>query len=159
MTGWKDDRLESAVQGRNPTVLMRVKSGFAVIGDTQFLPGYCLLLAYPKVGSLNDLSLEQRADFLQDMSILGDAIQSVCGPLRVNYEILGNTDAYLHAHVFPRYNWEEESRRKSPVWMYPQENWTFDRFQFDPQKHGNLKERLTGALQEMMSATRTTRLS
>ncbi len=158
MTNWKDDRLESAVQGRNPTVLLRMKSGFAVIGDTQFLPGYCLLLAYPRVGSLNDLSLEQRADFLRDMSIIGDAIHAVCRPLRVNYEILGNTDAFLHAHIFPRYSWEEESRRKSPVWLYSQENWTCGEFQLDSEKHGDLKERLMSALQEITATIRTTRV-
>ncbi|MGE5579261.1 MAG: HIT family protein [Bacillota bacterium] len=159
MANWKDDRLESAVQGRNPTVLLRMKSGFAVIGDTQFLPGYCLLLAYPKVGSLNDLSLEQRADFLLDMSLLGDAIHAVCKPLRVNYEILGNTDPFLHAHISPRYAWEEESRRKSPVWLYPQRNWALDEYQFRPEKHGDLKERLTSALQDAMNATATIRSS
>ncbi|MGE5579270.1 MAG: HIT family protein [Bacillota bacterium] len=154
MASWKDDRLESAVQGQNPTVLLRMKSGFAVIGDTQFLPGYCLLLAYPKVGSLNDLSLEQRTDFLLDMSLLGDAIHAVCKLLRVNYEILGNTDPFLHAHVFPRYAWEEESRRKSPVWLYPQENWTLDEYQFSPEKHGDLKGRLTSALRDVYSSRR-----
>lgn len=132
-----------------------MKSGFAVIGDAQFLPGYCLLLAYPRVGSLNDLSLEERADFLLDMSIIGDAIQSVCGPERINYEILGNTDAFLHAHVFPRYSWEEESRRKSPVWLYPKEDWSLDELQLDSQKHKDLRERLMSALQE--STTRMIR--
>ena len=34
------------------------------------------------------------------MSVLGDAILAACSPLRVNYDILGNTDQFLHAHVF-----------------------------------------------------------
>jgi diadenosine tetraphosphate (Ap4A) HIT family hydrolase len=81
MEDWKKDRIGSALRGENPTVLARMKSGFAVIGDPQFLPGYCLLIAYPKVNSLNDLSLEQRKDFLLDMSLLGDAISDVCSPI------------------------------------------------------------------------------
>jgi len=115
MVNWRDNRIESAAQGYNPTVIARMKSGFAVIGDTQFLPGYCVLLGYPKVGSLNDLPVGRRLDFLQDMTLVGDAIMSVCKPDRINYEILGNTDAFLHAHIFPRYHWEDESRRRSPV--------------------------------------------
>lgn len=28
--------------------------------------------------------------------------------MRVNYEIFGNLDPFVHAHVFPRYAWESE---------------------------------------------------
>jgi hypothetical protein len=43
---------------------------------------------------------------------------------RVGLEILGNTDAFLHGHVWPRYNWEPPDRIGYPVWLYPKENWT-----------------------------------
>lgn len=46
MADWQKDRIASALRGENPTVLMRLQSGFAVFGDTQLLPGYCVLLAY-----------------------------------------------------------------------------------------------------------------
>lgn len=42
----RDDRIGSALRGENPTVLKRLPSGFAVIGDTQFLPGYFQSLAF-----------------------------------------------------------------------------------------------------------------
>ena len=38
---WRTDRIGSAQRGENPTVLRHLDAGFAVIGDTQFLPGYC----------------------------------------------------------------------------------------------------------------------
>ncbi len=38
---WKQDRIGAAERGENPMVLARMRSGYAVIGDTQFLPGYC----------------------------------------------------------------------------------------------------------------------
>jgi hypothetical protein len=41
----------------------------------------------------------------------------------VNLEILGNTDTYLHAHVWPRFEWEHPDRVGHPVWLYPLENW------------------------------------
>jgi hypothetical protein len=45
MTGdWRMDRIGAALRGENPTVLRRLTSGFAVIGDVQFLPGYSVLL-------------------------------------------------------------------------------------------------------------------
>lgn len=147
------NRIEAALKGENPTVIIRMKSGFAVLGDTQFLPGYCVLLRYPSVSSLNDISIEERTEFLVDMSILGDAIIEVCKPMRINYEILGNTDAYLHAHVFPRYIWEEESRRKMPIFQYPRENWSKEEYKFSIEKHGLLKNQLAAKLEELMRRT------
>jgi diadenosine tetraphosphate (Ap4A) HIT family hydrolase len=148
---WRDNRIESAVRGENPTVLARMKSGFAVIGDTHFLPGYCVLLGYPKVRSLNDLSVAERLDFLKDMTIIGDVIMSVCKPDRVNYEILGNTDEYLHAHIFPRYLWEDRARKVAPVWLYPSDRWVLPEYQYDDVKHGELRSRLTQELLRAMA--------
>ena len=111
-----------------------MKSGFAVLADSQFLPGYCILLAYPKVNSLNDLDTVQRLIFLREMAFVGDAITEVCTPLRINYEILGNTDAYLHAHIIPRYDWEEDGLRKMPVWLYPRKYRTSLEFEFSETK-------------------------
>ena len=150
MSDWKKDRIASAVRGENPTVLVKMKSGFAVIGDPQFLPGYCILIAYPKVNSLNDLSVKQRADFLIDMSLIGDAITEVCNPIRINYDILGNSDEFLHAHIFPRYEWEDDDRKKYPVWLYPKENWSIEKYQFTEEKHGEMKKQLSEKLQELM---------
>ncbi|MEV7079951.1 hypothetical protein AB0N88_15575 [Streptomyces sp. NPDC093516] len=47
---------------------------------------------------------------------------------RVNLEILGNTDAFLHAHVWPRYDWEPAERVRLPVWLYPRGMWTEERY-------------------------------
>lgn len=111
-------RVEEARQGTNPTVICRVPSGWVVLGDVQFLRGYCLLLPDPVVPDLNALPMEQRIGFLQDMTILGDALLQVTGAIRINYEILGNSEAALHAHLFPRYVTEPEEKRLKPVWFY-----------------------------------------
>ena len=127
MDTWKKDRIQSILDGTNPTFLAEMESGYAVIADTQFLPGYSVLLPKRRVGQLNDLPVEERTVFLRDMTILGDAVAQACAPIvRLNYDILGNTDTYLHAHVFPRYSWEEPDRLKMPVWFYPAECWTSD---------------------------------
>ena len=65
---------------------------------------------------LNDLTLEERQDYLLDMSFVGDAMMKALKPTRVNYEILGNKNHFLHAHLFQRYEWEDESVRYMPVW-------------------------------------------
>lgn len=69
MAGWKDDRTGSAHRGENPMVMARMRSGFAVIGDTQHLPGYSLLLCQDaSVNHLTDLDQARRAEFLFDLA-------------------------------------------------------------------------------------------
>jgi len=152
LTYWKQDRIGSAVRGENPTLIARMKSGFAVMGDTQFLPGYCVLLAVPSVQHLSDLPLDQRRDFLLDMSLLGEAIERVFHPRRTNYEILGNTDAYVHAHVWARYEWEPQQYIGGPVWRYPKETRFEQAHEFSVEKHGDLKGQLAAALAELMKS-------
>ena len=93
-------------------------SGWAVLGDPQILPGYCLLLPDPVVPDLNALGGEVRRHFLEDMARLGDAVLAETAAERINYEILGNAEPALHAHVIPRYAWEPPERRRAPVWSY-----------------------------------------
>ncbi len=111
-------RVNEARSGTNDKVIGRMRSGWAVVGDHQVVHGYCLLLPDPVVASINDLSKKQRLSYLEDMVILGDALLAVTGALRINYEILGNSEQALHAHLFPRYENEPEHLKTGPVWKY-----------------------------------------
>lgn len=130
MTQWRDDRIGAALGGTNPTVLSRMPSGFAVFGDVQWLPGYCVLLVDdPAITRLSELDPSRRSDYLESVATLAAAVEQACAEadpdfLRVNIEILGNTDPYLHAHIWPRYGWEDEWIRRRPVWLYPAEHWS-----------------------------------
>ena len=136
---WYENRILSAINWTNPMLIKELKGGYAVFGDVQFLPGYCVLLPKKEVNSLNVLTLEEREQFLSDMSVLGDAIIQSCTPIRVNYDILGNTDNFLHAHVFPRYEWESEERKKMPVWLYDSSNWHNKETSYNPIKHDEIR--------------------
>jgi len=136
------DRVDLARRGANDAVICRLPSGWAVIGDVQFLPGYCLLLADPVVSSLNDLADERRTEFLRDMVLLGDAILHVTSADRINYEILGNSVPELHAHVFPRYATEPPERRRLPAWFY---DWDAAP-RYDAVTHARLRDALRTAL-------------
>lgn len=136
------DRVELARRGANEAVICRLPSGWAVIGDVQFLPGYCLLLADPVVASLNDLTDARRAEFLRDMTRLGDAILHVTSADRINYEILGNSEPELHAHLFPRYATEPPDLRRLPAWFY---DWSAAP-RYDARTHAGLQGALRTAL-------------
>ena len=103
---------------RDPRVIARLYSGWAVFGERQFLRGYALLLPDPVVPSLNALGAQERTGFLLDMARLGDALLKVTGAIRINYAIYGNIEPALHAHVIPRYADEVDKLRTAQPWAY-----------------------------------------
>ena len=111
-------QVEAAGRGELSCVIARMRSGWAVLGDPQITLGYCLLLPDPVVPDLNALTGDARRQFLDDMAALGDAVLAVTGAERINYEILGNVEPALHAHVIPRYASEDPELRKKPVWLH-----------------------------------------
>lgn len=126
---WRDDRIGSAARGENPTVIAELQSGYAVIGDIQFLPGYCVLLGKdPRAKALADMPRNERVQFLADADLLATAVERACRDAdprfrRTNIDILGNADAFVHAHVWPRYEWEPSDLIWRPVWLYDLTNW------------------------------------
>ncbi|MBL1110626.1 diadenosine tetraphosphate hydrolase [Streptomyces sp. 5-8] len=155
-SGWRIDRIGAALRGENPTVLRRLGAGFAVIGDVQFLPGYSVLLAdEPGARRLSDLPKGKRLPFLSDMDRLGESVERACRRLdpgfrRINLEILGNTDPFLHAHVWPRFEWEPAELVSKPVWLYPPERWSDERFRLGPQ-HDALRDAIGSELDQLMA--------
>lgn len=111
-------QVEAAKRGELPRVIARMLSGWVVLGDPQITRGYCLLLPDPVVPDLNALSGDRRRQFLDDMAAIGDAVLVVTGAERINYEILGNVEPALHAHVIPRHATEEPHLRRQAVWLH-----------------------------------------
>ena len=141
--------VERCRAGAYPPAVARLRSGWVVIGARQVLSGYCLLLPDPVVPHLNALPSELRAQFLSDMSAVGDALLVVVSAaVRINYAIFGNVDPALHAHVFPRHSAE------------PEATWTAQPFALDWKAapvysktlHGELKQRLAAQLAALQSS-------
>ena len=99
-----------------PAAVVRLRSGWVVMGERQVLPGYCLLLPDPVVPHLNALPPASRAEFLADMAAVGDALLAVTPSQRINYAIYGNVDPALHAHIFPRAAAEPPATRGAQPW-------------------------------------------
>lgn len=135
-------RVDALRAGRDPTFVARMASGWAVLGDPQVLPGYCLLLPDPVVASLNELAPAPRAAFLADMAALGDAVLAATGAVRINYAIYGNQEPALHAHVIPRFHDEPAELRTAHPWAY---DWGAAPA-FDPEQHRDLRDRIHAAL-------------
>ena len=136
-------RVAACRAGADPTVIARLPSGWAVMGDPQVLRGYCLLLPDPVVPHLNALPPEGQAAFLADLARVGQAVLEVTGALRINYAMFGNLEPALHAHVHPRFADEPEPLRTAHPWAY---DWAAAR-RFDPAQDGALLAALRARLE------------
>jgi len=149
-----ENSIAAALRGANPKVMARMRTGFAVIGDTQHLPGYSLLLTDDlEVNHLTDLPWSRRRDFLFDLSLVGEAVFAVTreqGANRINYEVLGNSWPHLHGHVHARYEWEPRDKIGGPVWRYPKERRNAAEHAYDDARHGELRAAITAELKRVM---------
>jgi diadenosine tetraphosphate (Ap4A) HIT family hydrolase len=134
--------------------MARMRTGFAVIGDTQHLPGYSLLLTdEPELDHPTDLPWSRRRDFFFDLSLIGEAVFAVTrahGAHRLNYEVLGNSWPHLHGHVHARYEWEPRDKISGPVWRYPKEVRDAAEHAYDDARHGELRAAITAELVRVM---------
>lgn len=135
-------QVDAARRGELSRVVAQMPSGWAVLGDPQITYGYCVLLPDPVVPDLNALTGAARVRFLEDMAALGDAVLAVTGAERINYEILGNVEPALHAHVIPRHASEDPALRTKPVWLH---DWA-TAAAFDAVAHHELASRIAARL-------------
>ena len=147
---WRADPVGAAERGKHPLVLTRLRSGYAVMAESQVLPGYCLLLHAPKVGRLEDLERRQRNLYLEDLGLLAEAVDQVCRPKRLNLAILGNVDPYLHAHIIPRYASEPAEQALAPIWSFS-EVMNDPAGAYDDAHHGDLRRRINEALARIVA--------
>jgi diadenosine tetraphosphate (Ap4A) HIT family hydrolase len=135
--------VEGCRAGSLAAAVAKLRSGWVIMGERQVFTGYCLLLPDPVVPDLNALSGAARAQFLADMSSVGDVLLVVTGAVRINYAIYGNVEPALHAHIFPRSAPEEpEATRTLQPWGL---DWNAAPL-FAESVHGPLRMRLQQAL-------------
>lgn len=137
-------RVEELRAGRDRTLIARMPSGWAVLGEPQVLRGYCLLLPDPVVDHLNAFGGEARERFMADFARLGDAVLKVTRAARINYAIFGNLEPALHGHVLPRYADEPDELRTSHPWSH---DWSAAP-RFDPGRDAPLIEALRRELED-----------
>ena len=132
-------------------LICRMSSGWVYLCENQCLNGYCILQADPEIESINTLRDSQRAVFLCDMTLVGDAIMEITGAYRINYAIFGNSLPILHAHIIPRFLDEPDEFRKGNPWSYSQ--FTDGSMPFDPVRDSSLISNLRINIQHRLEAS------
>ena len=116
------DRIKMIKNGTNPYFVKELETGYVVIGDHQHFKGYTLFLYKDHKTELFHLEPTQKMKFLEEMSIVAEAVSKAFNTEKMNYELLGNGDTHLHWHLFPRVNGDlgkYGNNGKGPVWWYP----------------------------------------
>lgn len=121
-------RIEMIKNGENPYFVKELETGYVVIGDHQHFRGYTLFLCKEHKTELFDLDSDFKMKYLEEMSLVAEAVSKAFGAEKMNYELLGNGDTHLHWHLFPRRegdigNYGNDG--KGPVWWYPMEKMYF----------------------------------
>jgi diadenosine tetraphosphate (Ap4A) HIT family hydrolase len=98
----------------NPYFVTGLDTGYVVLGWNQMIPGYTLFLSKMHVSELHDLPGDIRSRFLEEMALVAEAVFRAFAPRKLNYELLGNSVAHAHWHIFPRY--EDDANPAWPVW-------------------------------------------
>ncbi len=69
----------------------------------QYIRGYCILTCHKHVSEPYELSTDERNLYFDDLMHSAQAVARVFQPIKINYEILGNSTPHLHCHIKPRY--------------------------------------------------------
>lgn len=116
------DRIEMIKNEINPYFVKELETGYVVIGDNQHFKGYTIFLCKEHKTELFHLDNSTKMKFLEEMSVVAEAVSKAFGAEKMNYELLGNGDTHLHWHLFPRRTGDIENygnNGKGPVWWYP----------------------------------------
>ncbi len=85
------------------SVVTELESSWLTAGEEAPMQGYCALVFRRHAVELHDLTPEEGAAFMRDVQRVSAAVAAVVRPVKMNYEIHGNTIPHLHMHFFPRY--------------------------------------------------------
>ncbi len=149
------ERIEMIKKGENPYFVKELETGYVVIGDNQHFYGYTLFLYkhHDEKTELFHLDHTERAKFLEEMTIVAEAVSRTFDAEKINYELLGMGDAHLHWHLFPRISGDIENygnNGRGPVWWYPMEKMYSDDNRPNREQLANMKQKLLDELEKLL---------
>lgn len=149
------DRIEMIKRGENPYFVKELETGYVVIGDNQHFYGYTLFLYKHHEGKteLFHLDKQERAKFMEEMSVVAEAAANAFKPQKMNYELLGMGDAHLHWHLYPRKEGDignYGNNGRGPVWWYPMEKMYSDDCRPSAEELEDMKKKLLCELDKLL---------
>ncbi len=100
--------------------IAELAESICVLGENQGCLGWCVVVLKEHVEHVAELSRSRQAALWEDVAAVAAAQRRLFGPVRINYECLGNVVPHIHWHLIPRH--ADDPDPKSPVW-----GWSADR--------------------------------
>ena len=148
------DQINMIHNGTNPFFVKELNTGYVVLGAHHHFYGYTLFFCKEHNTELFLLDKEFRTEFLEEMSIVAEAVSNAFGAEKMNYELLGNSASHLHWHLFPRRTGDLDgygNNGEGPVWWYPMEKmYGDDNYWPEGEELELMKERLLTELDKLL---------
>src|SRR6266487_1657020 len=87
--------------------IAQLEASWALIGPEDPVRGYVCLVFGRHAVELHDLTDAEGAALMRDIRNLSAAVTRITNPVKMNYEVHGNTAPHLHVHFFPRYRGDQ----------------------------------------------------
>jgi diadenosine tetraphosphate (Ap4A) HIT family hydrolase len=127
--------------GKRAGVIAELSETWLLLGENQGCPGWCVAVLKEHCEHMAELPVERQLRVFEDVARAAAAVRAVFGPVRVNYECLGNVVPHVHWHVIPRHAGDPTPRET--VWGWPAERL---HGQMTDGERQELVEKLRGAL-------------
>ena len=149
------NRIKMIENSTNPYFVRELDTGYVVIGDHQHFRGYTLFLYkhHGRMTELFHLDKTERARFMEEMTIVAEAVSRAFSAEKMNYELLGMGEAHLHWHLFPRVSGDIDNygnNGKGPVWWYPMDKMYSDENRPGEEELMNMKKILLEELEKLL---------
>lgn len=143
------ERIAMIQNGQNPYFVKELETGYVVIGDHQHFKGYTLFLCKEHTTELHFLQPDFKMKYLEEMSLVAEAVYTAFKPEKINYELLGNGDTHLHWHLFPRRT--GDTPIKGPVWWLPFEEMMSDDNCPSNEELDSMRESLKNEIEKLLN--------
>lgn len=141
-------RIQQIKKNKNRYFVKELKTGYVVLGDSQYFKGYTLFLCKQHAVELFDLEENFRTAFMEEMAMVAKAVKMAFHAEKINYECLGNGDAHLHWHLFPRRF--QDTPIPGPVWWVPYEEMNHVRYKLEDEALAIEIKKLQDVLNELL---------
>lgn len=143
------ERINLIKEGKNPFFVRELRTGYVVLGDIQRFQGYTLFLCKEHATELHFLDKNFKRNFLEEMSLVAEAVYNAFQPDKLNYELLGvGSGVHMHWHIFPRR--AGDTPEPGPVWKLDSMELYADKYKPDEEELESLKALLNMELEKLI---------
>ncbi|NJN71032.1 MAG: HIT family protein [Nitrospira sp.] len=110
----------TACQGswpRQDHFIANLGSSKAYLHEDQFFPGWTVVVVQRHATELFQLAPTERAQLIEEVSLVAKILSEVYQAKKINYELLGNQLPHIHWHLVPRL--ADDPAPREPVWCVP----------------------------------------